>query len=115
MVSNLFRNSLASLALILAIAPMVTANEMLQADRRHHHNNANTNTNRVAVKDMQRHCQGEASAKFGERPQDILTLPVERDHGMYTVYGQYPPSGSKVTLFICTFNAQGELVGVDKQ
>lgn len=114
MVFNWFRNCVAPLALILVTTPVVTANEMLQANRRHN-SNADTNTNRVAVKDMQRHCQGEASAKFGQRPQNILTLPVERDHGMYTVYGQYPPEGSKVTLFICTFNAEGELVGVDKQ
>ncbi len=111
MISNWFRNCIAPLAPILATAPVVTANEMLLAGR---HNN-NASTTRVAVKDMQRYCQGEASAKFGERPQDILTLPVERDHGMYSVYGQYPPEGQDVTLFICTFNAQGELVGVDKQ
>jgi hypothetical protein len=33
---------------------------------------------------------------------------------MYSVPGQYPAEGSDVTTFICTFNAEGKLVGVDK-
>ncbi len=61
----------------------------------------------VAEADMPRFCAGEASAAFGQRPQDILTLPLERDPGGYVVYGQYPPDGSRVTLFECHFNNQG--------
>jgi hypothetical protein len=33
-------------------------------------------------------CVGEAAAKLGTHPRNILTLPVERSGGRYTVYGQ---------------------------
>ena len=69
----------------------------------------------VAVKDMPRYCAGEASAKFGQRPQNISTQPAIKDKGMYSVFGQFPPSGANPTVFICTFTAEGKLVGVDKQ
>ncbi len=69
---------------------------------------------RVQMNDMGRYCKGAAAGKFGQRPQDILTMPVERDHDMYTVFGQYPQQGSDVTTFACTFGADGHLVGVDK-
>jgi hypothetical protein len=69
----------------------------------------------VAVADMARYCAGEASAKFQQRPQNISTQPAIEDQGMYSVFGQFPPSGANPTVFICTFTADGELVGVDKQ
>lgn len=69
----------------------------------------------IAVKDMARYCVGEASAKFGQRPQNISTQPPIADQGMYSVFGQFPPSGADPTVFICTFTADGKLVGVDKE
>jgi len=61
----------------------------------------------VSENDMPRYCMGEASAALEVRPQDILTLPVERDPGGYVVYGQYPPDGSDITTFECHFNGTG--------
>lgn len=69
----------------------------------------------VAVKDMARHCAGAAAEKFHQRPMNISTQPAIEDQGMYSVFGQFPPSGADPTIFICTFNADGQLVGVDKQ
>jgi hypothetical protein len=69
----------------------------------------------IAVADMARYCAGEASAKFNQRPQNISTQPAIEDQGMYSVFGQFPPSGANPTVFICTFSADGKLVGVDKQ
>jgi hypothetical protein len=71
--------------------------------------------NGVAVRDMARYCAGEASAKFHQRPANISTQPAIKDHGMYSVFGQFPPSGADPTVFICTFSAEGKFVGVDKQ
>ena len=62
---------------------------------------------RVSVGSMGKFCQGEASATFGRRPQEILTLPVERTGGGFTVYGQFPPEGSRVTTFECRFDSSG--------
>jgi hypothetical protein len=72
-------------------------------------------TNKVAVGDMARYCAGEASAKFQQKPMNISTQPAIQDQGMYSVFGQYPPSGADPTVFICTFSSDGNLVGVDKQ
>lgn len=58
----------------------------------------------VRVQDMQRYCRGEASEKFGQRPQDIATLPVENVSDGYVVYGQYPQTGINVETFQCKFN-----------
>ncbi len=69
----------------------------------------------IRVDQMQKYCQGEASAAFGQRPQDILTLPPEeRDNGAHSVYGQYPPSGSKVTTFECRFTPKNHFNFVKK-
>lgn len=59
----------------------------------------------VAERDMQRFCMGEAADAFDQRPQDILTLPVERDPGGYVVYGQYPLEGRRVTTFECHYDS----------
>ena len=69
----------------------------------------------VKVRDMMRYCQGEASARFKQRPQDILTLPVETTSaGGYRVYGQYPPKGNKVKTFVCKFDPDGLFRGVER-
>ena len=70
---------------------------------------------KVAVKDMARYCAGEASAKFHQHPRNISTQPAFKDQGMYSVFGQFPPSGADPTIFICTFTADGIFVGIDKQ
>lgn len=81
---------------------------------RRNDDNARHGGERVQNNDMGRYCKGAAASQFGQRPQDILTMPVEHDHDMYTVFGQYPQQGSDVTTFACTFSAEGRLVGVDK-
>ena len=69
----------------------------------------------VAEADMGRFCAGEASAEFGVRPQEILTLPVEKGrNGHFAVYGQFPPEGSSVTTFVCTFGPKGGFERVRK-
>jgi len=68
----------------------------------------------IAVKDMARYCAGEASAKFNQKPNRITTKAAVKDHGMYSVWGQYEAEPSP-QVFICTFSAEGKLVGVDKQ
>lgn len=68
---------------------------------------------KVAVKDMGKYCAGEASAKFNQKPNRITTQNAVKDHGMYSVWGQYEHDPNP-QLFICTFSAEGKLVGVDK-
>ena len=70
------------------------------------HGHSKAASDAIAVKDMPRYCAGEASAKFNRRPADISTQKAFKDQGMYTVYGQYPPSGADPTVFICTFSAE---------
>jgi hypothetical protein len=69
---------------------------------------------RVAVAQMPRYCRGAAAAKFNQSPRNISTQMPVPDHGMYSVFGQYPPNGAG-TVFICTFSHEGTLVGVDKE
>ncbi|MEO1457616.1 MAG: hypothetical protein AAFV49_08635 [Pseudomonadota bacterium] len=68
----------------------------------------------VRRRDMQRYCQGEASAKFHQRPGNILTLPVERSRGRFIVPGQFPPRGRRVTTFECRFDANGRFLRVSR-
>lgn len=69
---------------------------------------------RVAVAQMPRFCAGAAAQKFGESPRSISTQMPIPDHGMYSVFGQYPPNGAG-TVFVCTFTHDGTLVSVDKE
>jgi hypothetical protein len=71
-----------------------------------------TNDSTVSRSDMQAYCRGEAAQAFGERPQNIVTLPVEDTGGGYMVPGQYPPDGEYVTTFQCTFGADGTFISV---
>jgi hypothetical protein len=66
----------------------------------------------IAVQDMSKYCAGEASAKFHQRPNRITTQHAIKDQGMYSVWGQYEAEPNP-QLFICTFSAEGKLVGVD--
>ena len=78
-----------------------------EAVRNHMNIHGNTSGDSVSQSQMQRYCQGEASAKLDVRPNYILTLPVERSGSHYIVYGQSPTSGSNVTTFECIFNQHG--------
>lgn len=66
----------------------------------------------VAEPDMAAFCIGEAAAKLGTRPRNILTLPVEKSGGKYIVYGQSPAEGADVTTFECKFGSDRKYRGI---
>lgn len=66
----------------------------------------------VAEPEMAAFCTGEAAAKLGTRPRNILTLPVEKSGGKFIVYGQSPAEGADVTTFECTFGADRKYRGI---
>jgi hypothetical protein len=66
----------------------------------------------VAEPEMAAFCAGEAAAKLGTRPRNILTLPVEKSGGKYIVYGQSPADGANVTTFECTFGSDRKYSGI---
>lgn len=65
----------------------------------------------VSTKDMAAYCRGEASAKFGVKPQYLTTLPVETSASGSTVYGQYD-DGGKTKTFECKFDNSGKFHSV---
>ncbi len=66
----------------------------------------------VAEPEMAAFCTGEAAAKLGTRPRNILTLPVEKSGGTFIVYGQSPAEGAEVTTFECTFGSDRKYKGI---
>jgi hypothetical protein len=66
----------------------------------------------VAAPQMAAFCVGEAAAKLGTRPRNIMTLPVEKSGGRYVVFGQSPSEGSDVTTFECSFGSDGKYRGI---
>jgi hypothetical protein len=66
----------------------------------------------VAEPEMAAFCTGEAAAKLGTRPRNILMLPVEKSGGKYIVYGQSPADGADVTTFECTFGSDRKYIGI---
>jgi hypothetical protein len=66
----------------------------------------------VAEPEMAAFCTGEAAAKLGTRPRNILMLPVEKSGGKYIAYGQSPADGADVTTFECTFGADRKYRGI---
>jgi hypothetical protein len=66
----------------------------------------------VAEPEMAAFCTGEAAAKLGTRPRNIMTLPVEKSGGKYIVYGQSPAEGADVTTFECKFGADRKYQGI---
>jgi hypothetical protein len=66
----------------------------------------------VAEPEMAAFCTGEAAAKLGTRPRNILTLPVEKSGGNYVVYGQSPAEGADVTTFECSFGSDRKYKGI---
>ena len=70
--------------------------------------------NSVSEGQMQKFCQGEASAELGVNPRDISTRPVEKTNsGRFIVWGQSPPYGSNVTTFACGFDSRGRFQKVE--
>ncbi|MFO1060852.1 MAG: hypothetical protein U1E53_28245 [Dongiaceae bacterium] len=67
---------------------------------------------KISQGDMPKYCQGKAAAMLGTRPNNVLTLPVERDGDKYIVPGQSPRDGSDVTTFQCRFNSRREFLKV---
>lgn len=66
----------------------------------------------VAEPAMASHCAEAAATELGVMMNDVLTLPVERTSGKYHVYGQYPASGSDVTLFECQYDGKKSFLGL---
>jgi hypothetical protein len=66
----------------------------------------------VGEPEMAAFCAGEAAAKLGTRPRNILTLPVEKSGRTYIVYGQSPAEGADVTTFQCTFGSDRKYKGI---
>ena len=67
----------------------------------------------IAVRDMPRYCQGEASAKFSVNPRDInIGSAADRDGANYLVYGRFVDRRNNSRLFTCTFNASRRFVSV---
>ncbi len=68
---------------------------------------------KVPVSQMQKYCQGEASAEFNTRPNNITTFPVEQEGKGHIVRGEVPTSGSYATTFECLFNRHNEYRGIE--
>ena len=61
---------------------------------------------------MPRFCTGEASAKFGVRPQDITTNMAFKSGDNYVSQGYFDANGS-TTFFNCYFGLDGQFVSVN--
>lgn len=61
---------------------------------------------RVDTSLMPRYCQGEASAKFSVRPQDLTTNMAFKSGNNYVVQGNFDNNGS-TTFFNCWFGLDG--------
>jgi type II secretory pathway pseudopilin PulG len=66
----------------------------------------------VPVALMPRFCAGEASAQFGERPQDITTNAAFKSGKLYVSQGWFDGSGG-TTFFNCYFKADGTFIAVN--
>lgn len=64
----------------------------------------------VAQPQLAQFCVGQASENLGTQPANLMTLPVEKVHGVFTVYGQ--TDSPTPTLFNCTFDAGGRFMGL---
>lgn len=66
----------------------------------------------VSVSQMQKYCQGEASAEFDVRPNYITTEAVEQTRRGHLVRGEAEVGENSYTKFECAFNQQDEFQGV---
>lgn len=66
-------------------------------------------TVQVIQTDMPAYCIGEAAQAFGQKTNDMTTLPAEPDGNRFTVRGQYPANATaeNATFFTCSFSATG--------
>ena len=63
---------------------------------------------------MAQRCRHKAANHFNHDVASILVQQPIREGSQYAVFGQFPRSGPDPTVFICTFNAQNELMGIKK-
>jgi uncharacterized protein YraI len=66
----------------------------------------------LSTSQMPRFCAGEASAKFGVRPQEITTNMAFKSGGNYVSQGYFDRDGS-TTFFNCYFGLDGSFVQVN--
>lgn len=71
----------------------------------------NPSPNAVSTSLMPRFCAGEASAKYGVRPQDLTTNAAFRSGNNYVVQGYFDANGSS-TFFNCYFRLDGTFQSV---
>lgn len=88
----LTRSALVLSLATLALAPSITLAEI------------------VAEPQLAKICLGAAAEKLGTRPGNLMTLPVERSRGKYTVNGQ--SDGGAVRMFSCTFDKHRKMTGL---
>lgn len=67
----------------------------------------------VAQPQLAQFCIGQAAERLGTRPAGLMTLPVERNHGIFTVYGQ--TDSADPVLFSCTFDSAGRFLELEVQ
>ena len=91
--------------LIVAFAGFAAASALMTASP--------ANAKIVAEPGLAKYCVGGASAKLGVRPASLMTLPVEKTHGTYTVYGQTDEANP--TLFECSFDGKRKFIGITVQ
>jgi hypothetical protein len=84
--------------------------EFVGVDVNSHGGGHSSSGNSIPEGQMRKYCQGEASGKLGVRPNYIITEDVERHGDKYVVRGEESDSNR---TFKCTFNRDGEFVGVD--
>lgn len=64
--------------------------------------------------DMPFTCKYEAKRNFAVSVRNSQTLPVERTHNGFIVYGQSPKNTSRALFYVCRFNKWGEYRGIRK-
>ncbi|SFZ98518.1 hypothetical protein MNB_SV-5-244 [hydrothermal vent metagenome] len=64
--------------------------------------------------DMPFICKYEAKRNFGVKQSSVQTLPAERIHKGFTVYGQTPKNTKKALFFQCYFDHHGNYVKIRK-
>lgn len=106
--------SFAPLALAGAVALSLSACVTVEDGKSQGHSGQSRTAAKAAPmseQDMAAYCRGEASAKFGIKPQYITTLPVESSGSGSTVYGEFD-DGGKTKTFECKFDNSGKFRSV---
>lgn len=66
----------------------------------------------ISTGQMPRFCAGEASAKYGVRPQDITTNIAFKSGNNYVVQGYFDTSNGSSTFFNCYFGLDGSYLSI---